>query len=765
MLANQTANTARLYIYDGLANLMSDTAARRTGVISNLGTIEHLASTHVAAHDGVAYITTFGQTWIRSVTITGSSTGDFNATRLFYSPGANSWPVDDVRGAGIADGPNGIWIQRVPPPAANTSADTLYEWTGGSSEATPTGNTLRMHAGPDDVAINFDLGFGWSTSDQRIFLGQVSASGSVGRRITPAQITFTNVTDVTSIGDKLYAINTSGIIREYPNELDAAGPAAGWLRHGRLSLPKPTAWNRHGPITIMHDGMGWLRHGPYASAAKQGWLRRRDITMAAIRQGWRRWQSISSGLKTGWNRFGAYSSGLPSGWLRHRSYASHLAGTVAWRLRPGAPEPARAISLRFTDALAADQAVGSRKLYAIVSGDTIALFEGDGLNPVATHVRNFTRPAEFENPCLAVDGDSMFGCYTVNGDLVLSEYAISETTSALTLRWSTHTGFTARIGRGRAFGLYVAKHGDLYRFVVVYLDSQLNVYRYAAARSRFARRAGSPPGFTYRIGGILNVPATPRSLTAVWKELDDPITFYVGGDNGTITGYENNTRRPDLDASVPIGARNVTGLTIDSEGIMYAMARHPGDVYSLVFRPPPPGGFGWLRRRAIAMSPASWGWLRRRAIAMASAKRGWLRHGRVAFPKPMAWNRHGLITIMYDSMGWLRHGPYESAAKHGWLRRRAISMSPARWGWLRRRTIAMASARQGWLRHGRFSSGLRHGWFRMRPFAAGLRTGWIRWQQFASGLRTGWWRHGRSRAPRLGLRLNAAGIRKRYLRI
>ena len=759
LLANLANDTARLYIYDGLANLMTNTAVRRTGVISGLGAMIQIRYTHVAAHGGYAFISHGEQTWIRVVDIGGTSTAAFAATAPVISMLSQTGPRDvafNLVAAGQGEGPDGVWLQR-------TVRNRLDEMTYDGTRMRTTATRSRFMGVGDNDFVTFPE-YGWLTSGNNLFLLTTSASLPAPSGLV-AGPTFNDVADITNIGEKLYVINRFGVIREYSDELTAAGPAAGWLRHGRLSLPKPTAWNRHGPITIMHDGMGWLRHGPYASAAKQGWLRRRAITMAAIRQGWRRWQSISSGLKTGWNRFGLYSSGLPSGWLRHRSYASHLAGTVAWRLRPGAPEPALAISLRFTDALAADQAVGSRKLYAIVSGDTIALFEGDGLNPVATHVRNFTRPAEFENPCLAVDGDSMFGCYTVNGDLVLSEYAISETTSALTLRWSTHTGFTDRIGRGRAFGLYVAKHGDLYRFVVVYLHSQLNVYRYTAAQSTFARRAGSPPGFRHRIGGSLNVPATPRSLTAVWKELDDPITFYVGGDNGTITGYENNTRRPDLDASVPIGARNVTGLTIDSEGIMYAMARHPGDVYSLVFRPPPPGGFGWLRRRAISMSPVSWGWLRRRAIVMASAKRGWLRHGRVAFPKPMAWNRHGLITIMYDSMGWLRHGPYESAAKQGWLRRRAISMSPAKWGWLRRRTIAMASARQGWLRHGRFSSGLRHGWFRMRPFAAGLRTGWYRWGLFVSGLRTGWWRHGISRAPRFSFRNNAAGVRKRYFRV
>ena len=831
MLANQAANTARLYIYDGLANLMSDTAARRTGVIYNLGTIEHLASTHVAAHDGVAYITTFGQTWIRSVTITGSSTGDFNATRLIYSPGANSWPVDGVRSAGIADGPNGIWIQRAPPPqntAANTRADTLYEWTGGSSGATPTGNTLRMHLGPDDVAINFDLGFGWSTSDQRIFLGQVLASGTPGRRITPAQITFTNVTDVTSIGDKLYAINTSGIIREYPNELDAAGPAAGWLRRrslsaaakptawnrhgpitimhdgmgwlrcrshlseakqgwlrrrritmaaakqgwlrfGRMSFPKPMAWNRHGPITIMHDSMGWLRHGPYASAAKQGWLRRRMVTMAAVRQGWQRWGLVRATLGTGWQRWGLVRATLGTGWLRHRAYSAPIVGGFTWQLRPGAPAPALA-GLTFTNALAADQAPVSRKLYAI-DPTGIVEFEGDGSNPLATKLRTFLVPPSIANQCIAVQGSKLWGCRTTNGTIRIVEYMIPETGTALVEGTSHNMAI-----RGTAFGLSIRQDvfaglsytvgSLLYEEEQTEPDEDPGYYVVNVRGTHVTFHAGNPV--------LIDPPLTrPRSIACSFGASANVGTIYIGERNGRILAYDSINNdvdlgppRPDLDVTIPIDAAAVTGLTITPDMVMYALRRQPGEVYSLTLRHSPPGGFGWLRRRAITMTPTVQGWLRRRRITMAAAKQGWLRFGRMSFPKPMAWNRHGLITIMYDSMGWLRHGAYASTApRWGWLRSRAIVASPARWGWLRLGTITIDSARQGWLRHGHFSAGIRQGWQRWELFRSGLRTGWYRWGVLISGLRTGWWRHGISRAPRFSFRNNAAGVRKRYFRV
>ena len=170
-MANQAANTARLYIYDGLANLMTDTAVRRTGVISGLGTIQHLASTHVAAYGGYAFITSFGQTWLRTVPITGSSTANVTAGRWVTVGRQQALNEIFLNRAGIGDGPGGVWLNVSPLLPANRTITEYRIGDGGTPVQPPnvilvgTGRERFMDVGPDDFVTLPE--YGWRTSDQR----------------------------------------------------------------------------------------------------------------------------------------------------------------------------------------------------------------------------------------------------------------------------------------------------------------------------------------------------------------------------------------------------------------------------------------------------------------------------------------------------------------------------------------------------------------------------------------------------------------------
>ena len=346
LLANITADTVRLYIYDSLADLGSDTAARRTGVISGLGTMIHQVNTHVAAYGGFAYITHFGQTWIKRVGIGGASTAAVNAEDV-PTPGAASTPLTVVR-SGIGDGPNGLWCQ--------PDADNQLREIGGTGGTWEYRRTLYGGVGHDDFALTPE--YLWLSSVPNILL-RAMRTAAPASGANADTIVFANVVDVTNIDDALYAINSSGTVMEYKHEAEkdvvvgylrfgvarngnthflAAGIAASWRRWGiarrgplagwhRLGIAKAEAqsgWNRHGLVTRMIDAVGWLRFGVarngnthfLAAGIAASWLRFAPARMA-VAAGWRRW-GIARKVETlvGWRRWGIAKAEARVGYLR-----------------------------------------------------------------------------------------------------------------------------------------------------------------------------------------------------------------------------------------------------------------------------------------------------------------------------------------------------------------------------------------------------------------------------------------------------------------
>ncbi len=590
------------------------------------------------------------------------------------------------------------------------TANTIRE-IGGTGGTWEYRRTLYGAVGNDDFAITPE--YLWLSSSGTLFLRPVKAA-------TPADgtnvdtIAFAGVVDVTNIDDVLYAINTNGVVIEYDHDVTSAVPAASHrFRPTRLPL-----------------GAASRRYGVARSSPSPAWLRMVEV-------------SKQIGLES-----------------------------EEWRLRPGAPVPAQAPGmpqLEFTGGLAADQADGSRKMYGF-DRNGIAEFEGAGLDPLAAKVRTFATPSAIEPNCLAVQGDSLWGCRTPGTTIVVSEYRIPASGTALEHDFTADTGIT-----GRAFGLTLRGIGPFIGLIL-----------YEAGGTHYVGRLRT--NTVIEEATITNVSAVdssldrPRSIAFTGLVGEPDIRIYIGERNGRIfafgppiTGTASlGQRLPQLDATIPIGNAAVAGLTIDSAGIMYALRRQPGDVYSLYLHradaPPSWGRHGTVRRalasawgrHRFADSETSSAWGRHRPVLseQKTASRRWRAAASVL---KSAWYRHGPVLSAIDDVAWTRWRPARASKNTGWGRHRfADSETAAAW---RRWRPAASAVKAGWLRHAPIRAVLQSAWRRWQPVRASARTAWTRWRGVRGVLGAAWFRRGPSRAPRFSVRQNIAGVRKRYLRL
>ena len=768
--------------------------------------MQHTGNTHVAAYGGYAYVTHFGQTWIKRVSIGGTSTAAENAENV-PTPGAASTPLT-VASAGIGDGPNGVWVQ-------STAENTLRE-IGGTGGTWEYRRTLYGATGNDDFAIQPE--YLWLASSSTMFLRGVSGT-SPGPSSNYDTISFVGVTDVTSVDDTLYAINSSGTVMEYKHD-EEKGMLAGWERwRAGLVAAMNLAWSRfhlitahfqaYGPMLVDTGRLGWTRRGlsSVTTGTSAGW-RRFGAASPALVSGWKRWHFREAAKRPAWTRWHTNTTTRLLGWFRFKIAEAQWQafdptedhGQAAWtrwglpaaakRLawtRWGLPAAAKRLAWTRWQFLAPRVAMRWSRFYLIT-----VHFQAYGPMLVDTGRLGWTRLGAG----LTAGTSAGWRRFGAASPALVSGWKrwYTETTPPNRTAWIRH-GVVTKLVEGFAWRRWhvpvAARNLGWLRFnnvatprlagwvrwdTLVETTKRLAWTRWhvpVAAKnlawSRFYLITAHFQAYgpmlvdTGRLGWTRLGAGLTAGTSAGWRRFGAASPALVSG--WKRWHFREAAKRLAWTRwHVPVAAKNLAWSRF------YLITAHFQAYGPMLVDT---GRLGWTRWAWVDKSNRV-GWLRfrystrtrlfawKRGELFSVLKRiGWTRWELLSPGKRAGWNRHGTISTIIRTFGWTRWELLFLHNRPTWLRLERVNLETLLFGWTRWQFLSPARI-VGWLRFSTISETNRFGWTRWWPLRPGTSAGWTRWGAPGPAVLAGWLRHGMSRAPRLGI---FKGTRNRRFRL